>query len=213
MSNIQYLRVCPKCGRDVFHSTRKLMLTAIRKGCTCRPCSVRRNEQHPNFGKHHPIEVRNKISISEKGKRTSYESRMKMSDSHRGMITSDETKKKHRMRTLENVKLLGGFPKFNPKACRFIDKLNECIGLNLRHALNGGEVEFGGYMVDGYDENQNVIFEYDEPKHNGISKKKRDFIRQQNLIKVAYPALFLRYDEASQRLYDAETKSQIPICI
>ena len=137
---------------------------------------------------------------------------MKMSESHCGLKASEETKKKHRVITLEKVKLLGGFPKFSPRACKFIDILNGCMGWNLQHALNGGEIELGGYMVDGYDRGYNIIFEYDEPKHNGLYEKKRDFIRQQNLIKEVAPSLFLRYDESSKILYDAETESPIEIC-
>ena len=100
--------------------------------------------------------------------------------------------------------LLGenGARNFNPKACKFIDNLKKERGWNLQHALNGGEVELYGYFVDGYDKERNIIFEYDEPKHNQISFKKKDIIRQNNLIKKIDPHLFLRYDEQWNKLYE-----------
>jgi hypothetical protein len=39
---------------------------------------------------------------------------------------------------------------FNPKACEYIDRLNEKMGWHLQHALNGGKVTVGPYFLDGY---------------------------------------------------------------
>jgi hypothetical protein len=47
--------------------------------------------------------------------------------------------------------------------------------------LNGGEKFVAGYFLDGYDENLNIAFEYDEPKHyQDIEKnilKYKDIVR------------------------------------
>ena len=211
MSYSQHTRKCPDCGNYIFYSTRKILLESIRSHRMCKKCSQKGNRSS-NFGKSLPTYVKNKISMSEKGKKMSIESCQKMSESHTGLKCSIETKHKHRIITLEKVKKLGGFPKYNPNACKFIDNINKCIGLNLQHALNGGEVKLYGYMVDGYDKEKNIIFEYDEPGHNRRWKQKKDIIRQETLIKKICPVLFLRYDESSQRLYDVITSSNIEVC-
>lgn len=36
---------------------------------------------------------------------------------------------------------------------------------NLRHAENGGEIIKFGYFLDAYDEEKNIVVEYDEPRH------------------------------------------------
>ena len=91
---------------------------------------------------------------------------------------------------------------FNKEACDFIDKLNETLKINLQHALNGGEISLNGYLVDGYDKNKNIIFEYDEPAHNLPKYKKKDEKKQESIVEKVNPTLFIRYDEKNNRLYD-----------
>lgn len=92
---------------------------------------------------------------------------------------------------------------FNVEACKFIDALNFRMGWNLRHALNGGEFEVGGFMVDGYDKTKGIVFEYDEPHHfrNG-NLRKEDQHRQDFLIQRLHPSMFVRYNEIEGRLVD-----------
>ena len=54
---------------------------------------------------------------------------------------------------------------FSKKACEYINNLNNEMGWNLIHALNGGEKQVCGYFLDGYDEELNIAFEYDEKHH------------------------------------------------
>ncbi len=68
--------------------------------------------------------------------------------------------------------------------------------------MNGGEVIISGYSLDGYDKDKNVVFEYDEPKHNRFSVKKNDKIREKRIIKKIKPIMFIRYDEENNMLYD-----------
>lgn len=151
------------------------------------------------------------------GKRLNETTKHRMSVNHVGFFGKKHTEKvKERIRTLklERAKILGGgYTRYNPNACRFINMLNCQIGLNLQHAQNGGEVTISGYSVDGYDKENNVVFEYDEPRHNAKCNKLKDLIRQQRIIESIKPTLFLRYDEQSDRLYDVETLNLIGICI
>lgn len=93
-------------------------------------------------------------------------------------------------------------PNFNPIACKFIDELNSLVGINLQHALNGGEVWIHGFYPDGYDKNKNIIFEYDESWHRSVSAKTRDLQRQKIILEKTNPTMFLRYDEKTDTLCD-----------
>lgn len=198
--------------------------------------------KNPFYGKHHSKERKEIISKQKKelysdknnhpsyGKEVSEQTRKKMSDARRdisgennpnfGKHHSEETKHKQRKARILDLKNKGicigsdSSRNYNAVACLFIDKLNGCLGLNLQHALNGGEAEFYSYFVDGYDKENNIIFEYDEPHHYSKGKlKHKDIIRQENLVKQIKPSVFIRYNEKSRVLYDAETNQEIPIII
>ena len=152
-----------------------------------------------------------KMNIWNKGKTGIYSSSYikKLSDSHKGQKSpmlgkhhSEETRKKLRISRCKWILEIGGGPQFNPKACKFLDGLNSERGWNLRHAMNGGEfyVEELGYWLDGYDELRNIIVEYDESSHERNPKKKRDKIRQEEIISCLTPKRFFRYNERCEEL-------------
>ena len=73
----------------------------------------------------------------------------------------------------------------------------------MQHALNGGEVEIGGFMMDGYDQSRGIVFEYDEPHHFRAGKLiSNDVYRQSFLMKRLKPIMFLRYNKVEHRLVD-----------
>ena len=75
-------------------------------------------------------------------------------------------------------------PNYNPEACRLIEEYGKKHGYNFQHAENGGEFHIKelGYFVDGYDVEQNVVIEYDEPHH--ARQKEKDTQRQQEIIEL-----------------------------
>jgi len=117
---------------------------------------------------------------------------------------SEEAKKKMRIGILKRIQKKGWNGNVNPDACKFIDSISERLSYNFQHGLNGGEVTLCGYRVDGYDKKNNVIFEYDEPHHERLGKKKKDFERQKNLIKST-GCKFIRYSEKFKTLYESTT--------
>jgi hypothetical protein len=99
---------------------------------------------------------------------------------------TEEQKQKFRESAIKRMDKLFGrcVPGYNPRACETFDELNRIYGLNLRHAENGGEVCIMGYFVDAFDLENQLIIEYDEKYHNNQKHKRKDEIRQSNLIRV-----------------------------
>ena len=138
-------------------------------------------------------------SISEKntGRIVSVETRIKMSKSHAD-ISGDknpskkpEVRRKLRLKRIERINSdLERFgksilPNFNIKGCEFFDKImieNKCY---IRHALNDGEyfIEDLGYWLDGYDEENNIVYEWDERHHYDVygNLLEKDINRQREI--------------------------------
>lgn len=110
----------------------------------------------------------------------------------------------------------------NIRACEFMDYLNT-KGFSFRHGLNGGE-EFldvkyvdsvnnshRGIFLDGWDEVNHIVFEWDEPEHNILDKLMLDFDRQNQIFAYynrMYSSLrFIRYDEENCELYEVESQN------
>lgn len=76
-----------------------------------------------------------------------------------GKHHSEETKEKIRSKVLDLISNKFGKiqANFSVKACKYIDKLNKENNWKLQHALNGGEVRIGNYLVDGYDKINKII--------------------------------------------------------
>ena len=115
-------------------------------------------------------------------------------------MASEETREKLRNIKLRAIKELGGFPSYNQTACLFMNEVQEKLGFDFQHALNGGEVTICGYSVDGYDKNKNVVFEYDEKRHENPTRKTKDMRRMELMIQHCGCAV-IRYSEKFNRLY------------
>jgi len=50
--------------------------------------------------------------------------------------------------------------------------------------MNGGEfyIKELGYWLDGYDKENNVVYEFDEKYHDNQKQKQKDMVRQQDII-------------------------------
>lgn len=77
-------------------------------------------------------------------------------------------------------------PNFNIKACEYFDKIMKETGTHIQHALNGGEfcIKELGYFVDGYDKENNIVYEFDENYHNTKVQKEKDILREEQIKKV-----------------------------
>ena len=159
-------------------------------------------------------ETREKMSKSFKGRKFSDNHKLNLSKSNTGKKRTEETKYKNRLATVNDLfkkGIIGKSINHNPRACEFIDKLNKEKGWNLQHAENGGEIELYGYLVDGYDKERNIIFEYDEKKHYRAdgNLNNRDIYRQNLIIKKYNPTMFIRYNEYENKLKDVISGKEI----
>lgn len=177
-------RIC-KCGNEMIYSCRHSYNTGKRTNAVCRKCATKESAQDKSYFQ--SSEYRNKMSLSLRSAR--------QSDSY-----GEEFKQKCRENKLKQITKHGTQRTFNIEACKFMDKFNSRFGIELQHGLNGGEIQFIGYSLDGYDKNRNIIFEYDEPKHEIGSVKLKDKIREERLISHLHPSQFWRYNEKTNTL-------------
>ena len=182
---------CPNCGKEQIYKQKghwKRASLENRKCNHCRQFGISLSENHKRI-----------ISIKLSGKNNPFYNKKH----------TELSKEKMRVATLKQKSKLYGGITYNPISCVFINDLNKTFGWNLRHALNEREEWIAGYSLDGYDKENNIVFEYDEPYHNKPKQKKKDLVRQQNIINRINPMMFIRYDERNKRLYDAITDQNI----
>jgi len=98
---------------------------------------------------------------------------------------------KHRTGMIKRFeeKVLNGlplYPNFNKEACKLFDKISEEKNIHIQHAMNGGEyrLEELGYWVDGYDKENNVVYEFDEKYHFSEKQQKKDKIREKEITNL-----------------------------
>ena len=197
---------CQYCGREVLGNG---CLVLHEKSCKKNPNRVPRKvsskgKSHPAWNKGKTMADDERIAKYSATRRKAYENGTYIPHS---TPHTEETKEILREKMIEFIKRTGNGEfgqHFSSKGCEYIDKLNEEKGWHLQHALNGGEIEVGGYFLDGYDEKNNIVFEYDEPKHykdvyNNILKDKD--IERQNYIIQKLHCDFYRYNEKMNCLY------------
>jgi hypothetical protein len=111
------------------------------------------------------------------------------------VMSSDEHREKKRVLYAKQREKCGNdVPLYNEIACEFFSKLNEVTGWNGKHAKNCGEVTIGGFWVDYYEPNLNLVIEWDERHHRYEKKKKQDMYRAKYIIKKI-GCTFLRIDQ------------------
>jgi len=198
---------CQFCGREV---SSKACLVLHERSCKKNPNRVQRFVS--SKGKSHTAWNKGKTALDDERILNSAIKRRKSIEigeyiPHKTLHT-EETKETLRQKMIEYIKENGNGEfgqHYSKKGCEYIDKLNEEKGWHLQHALNGGEYEVGGYFLDGYDIENNIAFEYDEPYHyenvyNNILKQKD--IERENYIKTKLGCKFFRYNEKLGLLYE-----------
>lgn len=216
---------CPICESQIFYRDKKALLQSIRLQSNCKTCSIeikkskisktlkekyKNGDIVPNMKGAHSIESRKKQGDYKRGKKQSIESNIKRSISckkakcgtfNKGRKCSEENKIKFRLKMIDRLsKTNKNFhPPYNDKACKYFDELMNENKIFIQHALNGGEFHIKelGYWVDGYDNDNNVVYEWDEEYHHYIDNKLRDKdIKRQIEIEKFLKCTFIRIRES-----------------
>lgn len=129
-------------------------------------------------------------SIKNKGKRKNKETIEKIKKSKEGYIPSQEAIKNMRLAAIDRIErtiLNNGQlkPNYNPNGCEILNEHSKVSGSFIQHAENGGEYHIKelGYWVDGYDKENNIVYEIDENHHFDIdgNLREKDMYRQQEI--------------------------------
>jgi TusA-related sulfurtransferase len=174
MENKQYIRHCPKCGIEITHKDKDSL--KVCEGRMCRSCG--------NKGRIPSVETRNKLSEANKGQipwilgnHHTEETIKKISATEKGKQHTEDAKRRMRIIKLQRVANLGISTKEDKGAKEYFDKLN-AQGFNYKPKRFWDL----GYDADGYDKEKHIWYEYDTPYHNHPHMKKKDLIRQTNII-------------------------------
>jgi hypothetical protein len=194
-TEIKWTRNCPKCDKELLYKNERQLKKSIRNNTICKKCSAVLTEawKHNSQWK---IHLQHISTIWSKNCH-----RCGCIQTYKNKRYFDRGKKKNAV--CRKCQLIIRKPtsiydvNFNPKACEYLNKLNEERGWNLQHALNGGEQRVLRYWLDGYDKKKNIVVEYDEPLHK--YKKEYDLNRQIEIIKFLN-CDFYRYNEKTKIL-------------
>lgn len=173
-------RTCPSCDTLLYYTYQYNANRAEKKGRACRSCAQIGNTSHKGFS--HSEESKKKMGEVRKGG-SSHNKGQPSPDRGKKNRYTPETLRKMRLGALRRIARNSGqvVPNYNPKACRIIEQYGQDHGYTFQHAENGGEFHIKelGYFVDGYDAEQNVVIEVDEPNHQRQVEK--DLHRQQEI--------------------------------
>jgi len=188
----------------------KEKLSKERRGVWCV------GENNPMYGKNvydilvekYGDEISNKM-WSEKSKRQSIlmsgENNPMFGVHLTGRTFTLEHRKNLRLSTIKRISenMKNGYqliPAFNKNSCLLFDKISNSNDIFIQHAMNGGEyfIKELGYWLDGYDKNNNVVYEFDEKRHFDIDGNllEKDIIRQSEIVKkLKCKFIRIKYDE------------------
>jgi very-short-patch-repair endonuclease len=121
----------------------------------------------------------------------------RQSDIRLGKSPSEKTKQKMRLSALKYIEEMGGAvrAKVGRAEKSILDQQeidNKCKIMRSYH------IKELGYIVDGYDKENNVVFEVYEPYHNRESQKRRDSIRQKQIQDYLGCGFFIVYAPSSR---------------
>src|ERR1051326_6626138 len=181
----QWKRICPKCRKELFYSTKGHFDRANKNVSTCRDCCLIGNkwgngiipwnkgltcetsekmkmlsEKVSNTlkGIKIPKDVIKKRVMSRKinGYRHSQETINKMKMSNTGKVRTEKAKQKMRISKLKRLELLGIAACTDKGSIEFFKWMNG-LGFNFKPKTFMNI----GYVADGYDENKHIWIEYD----------------------------------------------------
>lgn len=189
--------ICRKChGKKISKSMMGHITTietkmkiSIGNSGKIRSDGTKEKYRQNRLGKKTSKETRKKMSDRRSGKnhynygkKLSEETKIKKSIAMTGFKATEETKQKQRISTIKFIeqKRLNGEP-----LCPRVGK-DETYILNNIEKENNIKLERQyrviGYFLDGYDKENNTVYEVDEKYHMSTNQQKKDIIRKENII-------------------------------
>lgn len=196
-----YSRTCPRCNLTVTHKSKES--GKRQEGKICWTCANINNPDKAkkvseankgksynksNLGKVQSPEWIQKRKAALKGRSPGFEGKLHSAATRQKMSERRSQLLLNRYGTGVQIS-----PWYNKTACALFDKLNVERGWNGYHAENGGEFYIGGYWLDYYEPNQNIVIEFDEPRHKIPSHAIKDKIKQ-DYVTDALQCKFYRID-------------------
>ena len=188
---MKFSKLCPSCGKLLCYSAKNKLTRSVRENSFCGSCSKSRF-----YRKQFDLDIKKELVDNiwmfyricpVCNEKTFYKIR-----GHRNQLEKQNSpcRKCFKMSCVI-------YPRFNYKACKFFDLINQSNKWNGVHALNGGEyyIERFHYFLDYYEQNLNLVIEWNELHHK--YQKIKDEIRKQNIIDVL-GCRFLTIDESTK---------------
>lgn len=172
-------------------------------------------EKNGFFGKHHSEETKKYLSDHHKNSaniKNMFKNPEWQKNQREGMLKSEKLKESRQNPEYRLKKRLQWYnmhgsrkngPSFNRRGCEVFDKIMEEKNIHIQHALNGGEfyIKELGYWVDGYDAENNVVYEYDEKFHYRYGELKEEDVRRQKEIEDLLKCKFIRIKDEDYKNY------------
>lgn len=207
--------------------TKKISKTWFRKGQRPHNADLRKGKSIEDiYGKEKSVELKEKMSnrirtVEENIKRSLSCKKSRCGFGNKGRRCTPENRKKARIRSIAMLKATNVrfHPGYNKRGCEFFDKLSKYTGNAIRHALNGGEyhIQELGYWVDGYDKENNIVYEFDEKYlHYDVygNLREKDILKQKEIIEfLKCRFIRIKWDEVDEDLFELSSTKGIPIKI
>lgn len=209
----EFKRNCPECGVELNYCNKYALKYSIEKNTKCYSCNMKgrpcwnkgksmtqefkkscsdgtkekyKQGWSPRIGKYHTENTKEKMSKFHSGKILSEEHKLKLSKINTGVKNAfygkyhtEEWKRKRRIQILKRMENLG-IPDCEDKGSKeWFAKYNKETNSNFQPKTFWK----WGYRADGYDKEKHIWIEYDTPYHRQPHQKKKDLIRQNNIIK------------------------------
>lgn len=208
----EWKRNCPKCGKELFYSTKYTKNRAEKLNANCYSCAKKGKKLKsftdetkkksewkrncPECGEEIYYSIKggkvnaeklnaNCYSCATKGKNNPMYGKIGENNPNFGKKRSEDEKLKMRLSMKKRIEDRYGqiSPNYNPKTIPIIKEYEKKHEFNFQHAENGGEVCIDGYFPDGVDQQKMTIIEIDEKHHfNSDGKLRQKDIKRQKYL-------------------------------
>ncbi len=170
----EWFRICPECGKNVYHKNQNSLRVGTSKNCSCWECKQKHQSDNIRGRRWNWTNQFSRVlcSISHKN-----------SEKWKASMNTPEYKEKHRLKLERMRKENKVIVCFNDDACKVFDFINSKLNWNGHHAKNQKEVVVENFYLDFYEPKLNIAIEWDEKYHKKPNQKRLDYIKQKFVMK------------------------------